>query len=178
MSNGWALRKKVGVREIGCRSPRWDTVRARGQVCPNRRRFTQLENGDCDTRKLTKPAAQNTSPKDAWSTKQTWKYCMKREAELFRSLGLPRWPTVSIFCNPFPTKEGKDLIQQTGSLLGAAQQCSLCLIPKISLEIATGNCNWSRIGAGASEQHGSSGDVGIHGFGGSSRRCKFPCCSP
>lgn len=80
--------------------------------------------------------------------KQTWKYCTEREAELFRSLSLSRWPTASIFCNPFPAKEGKDVVQQTGSLLGAAQQCSLCLIPKISLETGSGKCNWGRTGPG------------------------------
>lgn len=107
--------------------------------------------------KLTKPSAQNTSPKATWSTKQTWKYRTKREAELFRSLCLSQWPAASIFCNPFPVKEGKDLVQQTGSLLGAAQQCSLCLIPKISLETGAGKCNWGRIGPGAGRQRGSSG---------------------
>lgn len=70
-----------------------------------------------------------------------------------------------MFCNPFPKKEDKDLVQQTGSLLGTAQQCSLCLIPKISLVTGAGKRNWGRIGPGTGRQQGSSGGAGSQGFG-------------
>ena len=81
-------KQKAGVRDMGCRSSRWDAEGTRGQDHANGRRFIQPENGDRNTGKLTNTATPNTSPKAARSMKQTWKYRNKREAELFRSLGL------------------------------------------------------------------------------------------
>lgn len=102
--------------------------------------------------KANQTCSPNTAPKATRSTKQCLE--IERGAELFRSLGLSRWHTATTFCNPFPAKQGRDLIEQTGSLL----QRSFRPIPKISLE--TGQVQLGQKRAGGRQAAGSSSGAG------------------
>lgn len=103
--------------------------------------------------KANQTCSPNASPKATRSRKQAWK-CGERGAELFSSLGLSRWHTVTTFCNLFPTKQSKDLVEQTGSL----PQRSLRPIPKISLE--TGQVQLGQKWDGGWQAAGSVGGAG------------------